>query len=131
MTVTVFNVQKSQARAVQIPETLTNSDIDDVLYGFGFEYFGDNFGTQRLVHIADDCLEDYDDAKDVMVQANTELALYDRDERRWVPLLPGDWVVEPKDDRGDGFIRLSDLEFHESGWYATTEMDLTSNETQH
>lgn len=117
MTATVVAVRRLGAktpRAVQIPETLTDDDIDDVLYGFGFEYFGPGYGTQRLVAIDDDCLDEYDDAADVMRKAGARLALYDRDRAGWVPLEPGDWVVEPRDERGDGFIKLSDSDFRET-----------------
>lgn len=118
MTAQVIDVSpkgRGRARAVQIPEQLTGQDIDDVLYEFGFEWFGTDRGVQRLVAIDDDCIEDYDDALDVMRAANAQLALFDRDQARWVPLLPGDWVVEPQDDYGDGFIRLSAAEF-ENDW---------------
>lgn len=104
-------------RAVRIPEQLTYSDIDDVLYEFGFEWFGPTHGVQRLVSIDDDCIGDCigdcGDALDVMHSADARLALFDRDAHRWVPLAAGDWVVEPQDERGDGFIRLSAAEFDE------------------
>lgn len=114
MTATVINVHRhgaKPARAVQITDQLTYADIDDVLYGFGFEYFGENYGTQRLVAIDDDSIEDYGDAAGVMRQANAVLALFDRDAGEWVALEAGDWVVEPQDDRGDGFIKMSDASF--------------------
>lgn len=102
------------ARAVQIPEVLSDDDIDDVLYSFGFEYFGPGHGTQRLVHITDDSIDEYDDAEEVMRRAGASLAIYVRDAHAWTALLPGDWVVEPPDDRGDGFIKLSDSDFRET-----------------
>lgn len=114
MSARVVSIQRRGAnppRAVQIPEQLTDTDVDDVLYEFGFEWFGTDRGTQRLVAINDDCIEEYDDALDVMRAANSELALFDRDRGGWVALLAGDWVVEPQDDRGDGFIRLSAPDF--------------------
>lgn len=116
MTIQIYNISRrdqGQPRALRIPEVLTASDIDDVLYEFGFEWFGKSVGTQRLVHINDDSIDDYGDAKDVMLQANAELALWDRDQIEWLPVLAGDWVVEPQDDSGDGFIRLSDEAFHD------------------
>lgn len=117
MSAQVVSIQRrgtNPPRAVQIPEQLTDTDVDDVLYGFGFEWFGTDCGTQRLLAIDDDSIEDYDDALDVMRAAGAELALFDRDCNRWVALLAGDWVVEPQDDRGDGFIRLSATDFAES-----------------
>lgn len=104
-------IGRQQPRAVQIPEQLTDYDVDDVLYGFGFEYFGSDCGTQRLVAIDDDMVEDYGDALQVMRAAGAHLALYDRDENRWVALLAGDWVVDPQDGDGDGFIKLSPSDF--------------------
>lgn len=118
MTAVVYDISRrnqKQPRGVRIPATLTDHDIDDVLYSFGFEWFGKTVGTQRLIHISDDCIDDYGDAKDVMQSAHAELALWDRDEASWVPVFPGDWVVEPQDEDGDGFIRLSDNEFQD-GW---------------
>lgn len=114
MSATVVKVVRrgaKQASAVQIPEQLTDDDIDDTLYGFGFEYFGESMGVQRLVAIDDDSIADYDAAADIMRAANVRLALWDRDEHDWVPLHPGDWVVEPQDDRGDGFVRFSPQAF--------------------
>lgn len=113
MSARVVTIQRRGARpprAVQIPATLTDSDIDDVLYEFGFEFFGPSVGTQRLVHIGDDCIDDYGDAADVMRAAGACLALFDRDLHEWVPLRPGDWVVEP-DDGIDGFIRMDSAAF--------------------
>lgn len=114
MTATIVTITRRGAkppRAVQIPEQLTDDDIDDTLYGFGFEYFGDDYGTQRLVAIDDDSVDDYGNAADVMRAANVPLALYDRNEHEWAALHPGDWVVEPQDDRGDGFVRMTDEAF--------------------
>ena len=117
MSAQVVSIQRHDARpprAVQIPETLTDDDIDHTLYEFGFEFFGPSVGTQRLVHISDDCIDEYGDAADVMRAAEACLALFDRDRNEWVPLLPGDWAVEPNDDRGNGFIRMTVNEFNDT-----------------
>jgi hypothetical protein len=112
----VVNIQRRGAkppRAVRVPPVLTDHVIDDVLYGFGFEYFGAAMGTQRIIHISDDCLDEYGDAKSVMQDHGAELALYDGSQGEWVPVYRGDWVVEPQFPGLDGFIKLTDEEFHE------------------
>lgn len=124
MTVQVVPVNRlgtSQPRAVQIPARVLWFDLD-VLYDFGFEWFGDDRGTERLISLDDDCLDDYDDARDVMRESGTTLALYDRDEFRWVPLSAGDWVIQPNDGM-DGFIKRSDADFQQE-WSVVSDPDV-------
>lgn len=113
MSIIVRNVSRKgygQPRAVKVPDTLDHDEVD-ALYDFCFEWFGDKMGTYRLNTIKDD--DPDPDALDVMRQDDAPVVLFDRDEHGWVPVRGGMWIVEPKDDQGDGFICLTDEEFQQ------------------